>query len=128
MDENETLTNFDTTMEVDTSNATEDSFRPLNQDLNAEKIAQLRNKVKKNLKAQVKASATLQEDVFDPYATFPFEDGSGEDVGRALQQVEVPGCSRMQIYSCEGLDVEGVMEYIVDALVSGHFLFALSCV
>ncbi|CAD5232026.1 unnamed protein product [Bursaphelenchus xylophilus] len=108
-----TTFNFDTTMEGDSQPSQDEGIRALNADLDADKIAQLRNRVKKNLK---KAPVNLAEDVYDPIAEFPFEDASEDEVGLALKEIETPGCSRIQIYNCEGLDLESVMEHITEEI------------
>lgn len=102
----------ETPMEVDAP-LQEDGIRALNKELDAEKIAQLRNRVKRKMK---QSKTLLEEDQYDVLDILPFEDGSEDDVGKQLQQIEVPGCSRMGLYSTEGLDLEAVMEYMNEAL------------
>ncbi|CAD5224175.1 unnamed protein product [Bursaphelenchus okinawaensis] len=108
----ETTVNYDTSMEIDSQPSQDEGIRALNADLDADKITQLRNRVKKNLK---KAPVNLAEDVYDdPIAEFPFDEASEDEVGLALKELETPGCSRVQLYNCEGLDLESVMEYITE--------------
>lgn len=66
----------------------------------AEQIAQMRNKVQKNLKHQVKPiSSTQQDEIADPLADLPFLE-AGDSCTRILQECEQPSSSRIQLYSC----------------------------
>lgn len=89
-------------MEVDSQARQSDAVPGLASKFSAEQIAQMRNKVQKNLKHQVKQVTVLpqqQDETADPLADLPFAE-AGDSCSRALQECELPSSSRIQLYSC----------------------------
>lgn len=83
----------------------------------AEQIAQMRTKVKKNLKHQVKQLPFLpqQDETADPLADLPFADAN-ETCTKALQECELPSSSRIQLYSCTS-SFDSINGYFTDLKV-----------
>lgn len=93
--------NKDDAMEVDGQSKGSSATPGLTSKFSAEQIAQMRTKVQKNLKHQVKPLpvSTYHDEIADPLADLPFDD-AGDTCTRALQECEQPSSSRAQLYSC----------------------------
>lgn len=104
-------------MDVDGQEAQLDETRGLASKFSAEKIAQMRNKVQKNLKHQTKHLILSQQDaITDPLANLPFAEAD-ESCTKALQECELPSSSRTQLYSCIN-SFDSINGYFIDIKVS----------